>query len=210
LGVPQGGIISPLLSNLVLHKLDEYLDKLIREREKRNKGLKPYMANPKYHKLTMQLHRLKAKKVKGNWDAKMDQKKMKDIIFKRRCLKSIIPNPHYVRFRYVRYADDWLVGIWGTKVEAGKLKKDIRIFLEGLKLELSMEKTLITNARSERAKFLGIYIKRIASNKGPTKCYTVKKERRRIPTGNVWMTAPILEMIKRLEDKKFLKTVGER
>lgn len=110
----------------------------------------------------------------------------------------------------MRYADDWLVGIWGRKEDAKNLKDKIRVFLENLKLDLSMEKTLITNARSDRAKFLGIYIKRIASNKGPTKCILANKVSRRIPTGNMWMTAPILEIAKRLESKKLLKMKKDR
>jgi hypothetical protein len=64
----------------------------------------------------------------------------------------------------VRYADDWLMGIWGSKNQAKEIKEKIRSFLETLKLELSVEKTLITNARSEKAKFLGILIKRITSD----------------------------------------------
>jgi hypothetical protein len=65
----------------------------------------------------------------------------------------------------VRYADDWLIGVWGNKDKAKALKEQINVFLKTLLLELSIEKTLITNARAERAKFLGVIIKRATSNK---------------------------------------------
>jgi hypothetical protein len=76
------------------------------------------------------------------------------------------------------------VGIWGEKNDAKLLKDRIRVFLKGLKLELSIEKTLITNARSDRAKFLGVLIKRIASNKGVTCARDDTGIQKRIPTGN--------------------------
>lgn len=73
-----------------------------------------------------------------------------------------------------------------------------------------MEKTLITNARSSRAKFLGVYIKRLVSNTGAA--YMMKGDRgnRRVPTGNLWMSAPVLEIVKRLEKNGFVKITGSR
>ena len=61
----------------------------------------------------------------------------------------------YRRLRYVRYADDFLIGVIGSKAECVKIKSDITKYMEeNLKLELSQEKTLITNAQKP-AKFLG-------------------------------------------------------
>ena len=61
----------------------------------------------------------------------------------------------YKRLQYVRYADDWICGVIGSKADAEKVKSDIKKFLsEELKLELSEEKTLITNAH-DKAHFLG-------------------------------------------------------
>src|SRR5947199_6072532 len=65
----------------------------------------------------------------------------------------------YRRLRYIRYADDWLLGFSGPKAEAEEIKREIRDFLrETLKLELSEEKTLITHIRTRAAKFLGYEI----------------------------------------------------
>jgi hypothetical protein len=67
---------------------------------------------------------------------------------------------------------------------AQEIRKLIKDFLANIKLELSVEKTLITNAREKRAKFLGTFIKRIASNNNTQ--YKVDKGRsRRVPTGNL-------------------------
>jgi glycerol-3-phosphate cytidylyltransferase-like family protein len=68
----------------------------------------------------------------------------------------------YKRLKYVRYADDFLFGIIGSKKDSKKIKEDVRNFLESsLKLELSDEKTLITYAE-KAAKFLGYEISNLA------------------------------------------------
>jgi hypothetical protein len=70
---------------------------------------------------------------------------------------SLDPNdPGYRRLRYVRYADDWLLGLSGPRCEAEDIKREIGRFLrDHLKLELSETKTLITHARTGSARFLG-------------------------------------------------------
>jgi hypothetical protein len=74
-----------------------------------------------------------------------------------RTLPSKDPHdPGYRRLRYVRYADDVLLGFSGPKAEAREIKHLLRQFLhEELKLELSEDKTLITHARTGKARFLG-------------------------------------------------------
>ena len=79
----------------------------------------------------------------------------------RRTLPSQDPNdPSYRRLRYIRYADDWLLGFAGPKHEAEEIKSQIGLFLrEELKLELSEAKTLITHAATKAARFLGYDIR---------------------------------------------------
>lgn len=61
----------------------------------------------------------------------------------------------YRRIQYCRYADDFLIGVIGSKQDAEQIRMDVKAFLaEKLHLELSMEKTLITNA-TDKANFLG-------------------------------------------------------
>jgi len=212
LGVPQGGVISPILSNLMLHNLDKYVEDLIRRMDKKNLGLKPYLANPKYNSLTMRLNRLNKKVIKlriSGLDYSKAKTECSRLIKERRKYKSLIPNPKYTKITYVRYADDWIIGVWGKKSDAQNLKDKVACFLKKLKLELSIEKTLITNARSDRAKFLGTFIKRIASDKG-TQYANKGSKNRRVATGNLWMSAPILELVKKLEEKGFVKCQGFR
>jgi hypothetical protein len=86
------------------------------------------------------------------------------------------------------------------------LKHDIKTFLNDLDLELSIEKTLITNARNSTSRFLGVHIKRQSQNSGHARL--TKNSRgvtRRSPTGNLWMTMPTKDIISRLESKGFLK-----
>lgn len=109
-------------------------------------------------------------------------------------LKSTTPNPKYSRLEYVRYADDWVVGVWGSKQQVIDLKSKIDSFLHSLKLSLSLEKTLITNTREEQAKFLGTLIFR--GNRNHCK---------RTASGALHLSAPLAEIVKRLKEKKFLK-----
>ena len=103
--------------------------------------------NPEYRHYEHQ--RSKAKQ-EGNVEAyKHYGKLMKSV-------PSIIDSDDYRKLEYVRYADDFLLSFAGPKKEAEEIKGHIRDFLEReLGLELSMEKTLITHARSEKARFLG-------------------------------------------------------
>ena len=112
-GVPQGGILSPLLSNLYLHDFDKYMEDIIENLDIANRGKKPYKTNPKYHALTMRIHRL-SKKITAT-EISIERKKLLDNLKSlkslRRKLKSIIPNSEVLSIRYIRYADDWIVGI---------------------------------------------------------------------------------------------------
>jgi group II intron reverse transcriptase/maturase len=209
-GYPQGSVLSPVLSNLMLHSIDRYMKSVIRKFEEKCKGIKPYLTNPEYHKFTMRINRLKKKillrKQKG-LDNSIEKLSLISSIKARRKMKSLIPNPNFVKIAYQRYADDWIVGIWGPKKIALELKKILGDKLKALKLELSEEKTLITNARSGRAHFLGTFINRAVSDRWVS-YRKVDGKARRNPSGNVWLTAPILELVKRLEDKGFLVRNG--
>src|SRR5262249_17441905 len=66
----------------------------------------------------------------------------------------------YRRLRYVRYADDFLLGFVGPASEAREIRDRLGEFLaRKLRLTLSAEKTLITHAADDVARFLGYEIK---------------------------------------------------
>ncbi|MDO4666419.1 MAG: reverse transcriptase domain-containing protein [Streptococcus sp.] len=148
-GTPQGGVISPLLANIYLHQFDKWVGEELIPQYTRGKKQK---ANSAYNRLS---RRIKCYQDKG------DYKKAHQLIVERRNLPSVDTyDTSYRRLRYVRYADDFILGFTGSKAEAKAIKKQIGDFLNTkLSLELSQEKTLITHATKESAKFLGYEIK---------------------------------------------------
>jgi hypothetical protein len=100
-------------------------------------------------------------------------------------------DPGYRRLRYCRYADDTLLGFAGPKAEAEEIKQKLAAFLrEDLKLELSPGKTLITHARSQRAKFLGYEIAIAGSNRRTRRPSASDRRNRRSVNGTVTLHVP--------------------
>jgi group II intron reverse transcriptase/maturase len=144
-GVPQGSIASPILSNILLDKLDKYVETVLIPQYTRGKQRK---FNRAYAKLITRAHNLFKK---GQKEAAQKIRKQAQKLPSRDT-----HDPDYRRLRYCRYADDFALAFIGPKSEAEEIKQQLRKFLcEELKLERSENKTLITHARSEAAKFLG-------------------------------------------------------
>jgi len=157
-GTPQGGIISPILANIYLDKFDKYMADYIQSFDK---GGKKRVKNHEYGLITDRKRRLIAKlKAETDEDAKTFMtEKVKEYEERLRSIPSIDEmDSSYRKMKYVRYADDFVIGVIGSKSECERIKADITKFMqEMLKLEMSKEKTLITHAQ-ERAKFLGYEI----------------------------------------------------
>ena len=147
-GVPQGGIASPVLSNIYLHKLDVFVEKTLIPGFTRGRLR---ARNPEYRAVE---HAIAAARRKG------DRAEVRSLYRRLHSLPSQDPrDPGYRRLRYCRYADDTLLGFAGPKAEAEEIKRRLAQFLhDDLKLELSPDKTLITHARTQRARFLGYEI----------------------------------------------------
>lgn len=156
-GTPQGGIVSPILANIYLDKLDKYVKEYIQHFDmgtKRRPGKESNnLANER--KRTVR----KLKKVKDGTEKAALVARLKAIEQER----AAFPNgdemdESYRRLKYIRYADDFILGVIGSKEEAQRIKEDIKSFLSAsLALELSEEKTLITHT-GKSAKFLGYEI----------------------------------------------------
>jgi hypothetical protein len=144
-GAPQGGVVSPILSNIYLDRLDKFVEAVLIPQYTRGEGRAP---NPAYKKMSDAIRRARKR---GDRAAARELRKQ------RRGIPSKDPNdPGYRRLRYSRYADDHLLGFIGPQAEAEQIKKRLAQFLhDDLKLELSQEKTLITHARTQAAKYLG-------------------------------------------------------
>lgn len=148
-GTPQGGVISPLLANIYLNEFDSWVENVLIPKYTKGKRQK---ANPEYSHINNEIA-----KCKQNGDFLM-AKKLK---IARRNISSIdTKNADYRRLRYVRYADDFILGFTGSKQEAEEIKVEIGEWLKTtLKLNLSQEKTLNTHASTTFARFLGYDIK---------------------------------------------------
>ena len=186
MGVPQGGILSPLLSNVVLHELDRYMETRRLKFEADSNGQPPKVLNPEYYRISRLIQKCRKANARPELEAALKL---------RNRVSSKIANPLGTRITYVRYADDWLVGVWGPKSTAVSLKSDIADFLQSLKLTLSEEKTLITNTRRDKVKFLGTYIRRMTPIHGRLSHPS--------SAGHVRMTAPMDILTKRLREKGF-------
>jgi len=144
-GTPQGGILSPLLANIYLHELDEYIEDTLIPQYTRGRK-RAY--NQEYDRVG---ERIKVAQKAGN------KEQVKQLVSQYRKLPSQnVNDPNYRRLHYVRYADDFILSFVGPKAEAEDVKTAIGVFLkEKLHLELSSSKTLITHSRTEHARFLG-------------------------------------------------------
>ena len=165
-GTPQGGIISPILANIYLDQLDRYMKEYISTFDKgKERKDNPERIKFEYGK---RLAVLKLKKVTDTEERKQIIKEIKHFDRQRAQIScGMDMDEDFRRLKYVRYADDFLCSVIGTKAEAEDIKRDIKIFLESkLRLELSDEKTLITHG-TQCAKFLGheIYVRKSSQTK---------------------------------------------
>jgi group II intron reverse transcriptase/maturase len=180
-GTPQGGVISPLLANIYLSELDRFVENTLIPAYTNGQKRR---TNPAWNRLI-----LKAKYYRRKGDFRTAEQFSRQA----RQLPSGDPSdPDYRRLRYIRYADDFLLGFVGPKSEADAIRQELGEFLTNqLRLTLSPSKTLITHAVTGKARFLGYDIGVMRGN-----CYltTIHREgtraRTRAANGKILLEMP--------------------
>lgn len=191
LGTPQGSVVSPVLSNIVLHELDTYIEKY---KAKFEKG-KSRAVNKRYHALNSVRHKSKNREKRAQNLALMMQLNPKNT-----------QDPNFKRLLYVRYADDFVILLISSQAEAFSLRRALRDFLKDkLGLDLNMDKTSIVNTK-EGFDFLGATITRVEHIITRTKVrnHTNNIIRKRV-NRRLIINAPLRKIIDKLIKNKFAR-----
>jgi group II intron reverse transcriptase/maturase len=195
LGTPQGSVLSPLLCNIYMHKLDVFMENLM---EKHNKGIRKRQS-PAYSKLANALAKSTSNLERAKIRTQMRKIPARDPM-----------DPNMIRVKYVRYADDFICSVIGPYSLAKLIKGEIETFLkETLKLKVNDAKSVITNTKRKPAKFLGTRIQTGKSASVQKPMALNRKGQKVRLTPRVSLHAPIDEIYQKLKTQGFLKSSGK-
>ena len=194
IGTPQGIVLSPLFSNIVLHELDVFINE---ELEKEfNKG-KKRKANLEYRNIRYQIKRekdLKKRRTLVNNYQKVPSKDFHD--------------PNFKRLFYVRYVDDWVILVAGSMEDAKVIRNKVANKLQSFGLTLNLENSRVTSLRKGKCRFLGMDFfisKNIEGHHKPSSLVKKNTTIRQRFAPRIILHAPILKLLIKLKDKGFVK-----
>jgi group II intron reverse transcriptase/maturase len=199
IGTPQGSILSPLLSKIVLDKFYKYIESLDSEL---NVGTSR-RRNKEYQKLESSRAYYKTKSKSKNPNPEKARELLKEM---RKLTKYDMHDPKYPRSMFVRFADDFVILLASTRDFAISIKEKVTVFLkEHCGLELNQNKTTIINTR-EGFDFLGAFIKR-RTNSSIFNSFTGKDGNKitRRTTLRMAVDAPIKKLIEKLIENGFAR-----
>lgn len=189
LGIPQGGILSPILCNIVLHQYDDYMQK---QTEKFNKG-KTRSHNKEYQILEYRRRKAKTIKERRNY-----------LLMMRRVGNVDKMDPNFRRIKYIRYADDFVILVTGTRNDAQMLKNNCKEFLKThCGVNLNEEKTIITNLKDNKFLFLGAEIAKL--KRDPNFLQNNLSTKSIVATPRLLIKAPIKNLLQKLKQTGFIR-----
>jgi group II intron reverse transcriptase/maturase len=188
IGTPQGGILIPLLCNIVLHQFDLFMENTI---TKYRKG-----ANRKgssaYRKFEYLIRKSSVPSIR------------RDLLLKMRTINSNDRlDPNFKRLDYIRYADDFCLLVIGSVHEANHIKNNAKEFLKkACGLELNSDKTVITNIADNKWTFLGAEIIQLRKS---TSFLRAGKVGKAVATPRLLVKAPIERIVEKLIKAGFIR-----
>jgi len=165
IGTPQGSVVSPILCNIYLHELDVFINES--EELKKFRGGKAATGNPKF-KALLSISREEELEAEGVRKSKGTRKYWKFLhklrvsklkIAEKENIPRVIFKGRNRKISYIRYADDFIIFVWGTKNDCLEIKNYVKNFLKSeLELDLSDDKSHITHLKKDKATFLGFQL----------------------------------------------------